>query len=131
MSEPLTVPRSRKVKFLAFWSPRIGGEAASLRWRWANSLNLAQVLLLVSLPCTCVGGWAHVPILVPIGIAIYLGQGAILVLASLRLKASNAAASRALGFKIGIGAVPGPPRPKDAYERWCEKHGVTPYSANR
>lgn len=71
------------------------------------------------------------PVLAAIGIEIFVGQGVIMIYGSLRLRASNRAASRALGFKIGIGGVIGVPRGTEEYERWCVKHGVTPYSANR
>jgi hypothetical protein len=119
-----------KAKFVGFWGPRIGDEAAAMRWSWANTLRLAYLLNFVSIPCFFVGVWAFATFLVVLGVAIYLGQGALLVLGAVRLKASNRIARDALGMRIGLGATPGPPRPDAAYERWCKKHNITPYAAN-
>jgi hypothetical protein len=118
-----------KAKFVRFWGPRIGDEAAAMRWSWANTLRLAYLLNFVSIPCLFLGVRAHITFLVVTGVAIYVGEGALLVLGALRLKASNTVASNALGIRIGLGATPGPPRPAAAYERWCKKYDITPYAA--
>jgi hypothetical protein len=123
--------QASKAKFVGFWGPRLGDEAAAMRWSWANTLRLAYLLNFVSIPCFFVGVRAHIALLVIAGVAIYTGQGALLVLGGIRLKASNRAASNALGTRIGFGATPGPPRPAAAYESWCVKYNITPYAANR
>jgi hypothetical protein len=120
-----------KVRFVSFWGPRLGDEAAALRWSWAIRLNWAYGLNLASPPCIFVGAWAHVPALIPIGVVIYLAQGALIVLAATRLRASNRAASSALGVRIGRGGITGPPRSDAGYEAWCRKHGLRPDSARQ
>jgi hypothetical protein len=129
-TEPRRSSPSR-VRFLAFWGPRLGDEAAVLRWSWAIRLNWAYGLNFVSLPCIFAGAWAHVPALILIGVVIYLAQGALIVLAAIRLRASNRAASSALGVRIGHGGIAGPPRSDAGYEAWCRKHGLRPNSARQ
>jgi hypothetical protein len=115
---------SRKEKFLAFWSLRIGNDAAELRWAWANSLNLSYALNFVSLPCIFAGAWAHISLLVTFGVIVYIVQGCIFIVAVRRLRASNRAASIALGVRIGMRGTPGPPRSAVAYEKWRKKYGI-------
>jgi hypothetical protein len=120
-----------RARFIAFWAPRLGDEGAALRWAWANTQNLAYVLNFVSLPCIFAGAWAHIPALVVVGILIYAVQGGLIVLMFRRLRAMHQAVSAAVGLQIGVRGTPGPPRPAAAYERWCKKYGVVPYTANR
>jgi hypothetical protein len=120
-----------RAKFVAFWAPRLGDEGAALRWKWANTQNLAYLLNFVSLPCIFAGAWAHIPALVVVGILIYAVQGGLIVLMFRRLRAMNQAVGAAVGLPISFIGKPGPPRSTAAYERWCKKYGVVPYTANR
>lgn len=116
-------------KFVDFWAPRIGDEAAGLRWRSAV-LNLwAYLLNLVWIPCVIAGAKIPLVPLLAVGLLTAIAAVTLLVFGSLQLRAANKAAGRVLGLKLGFGHISPPPRTRDRYEQWCRQHGVTPYAA--
>ena len=117
-------------KFEAFWAPRIGPEAARLRWDQARLLALAGVLNIVWFASIGVGVRLDLPVLTGVGGGVALAAAACLALAVGRLRAANRAASRRLGIKLGFRAIAPPPRSADRYEAWCRKHGIRPYTAD-
>ena len=117
-------------KFESFWAPRIGRDAARLRWDQARLLLLAGLLYFVWFPSIGVGVRLGIPVLTGLGGGVVVVAAICLALAVGRLRAANRAASRTLGIHLGFRAVAPPPRSTGRYEAWCRKHGIRPYSAD-
>ena len=117
-------------KFVGFWAPRIGDEAARLKWKATRLLLAVYLLNFVWIPCVIAGIRANIPALTVVGALVACVQATGVVLTAYRIRAVNRATSRMLGLRVGAGTgVAPPPRGADAYEAWCRKHGVVPYEA--
>lgn len=116
-------------KFLSVWEPRIGNEAARLRWRGSVLLLRGYALNFIWIPCVIAGAKIPSTALVVVGVIAGCTEAGHLVLGSLKLRAANKVAGRLLGIKLGFRHVNPPPRSRERYEEWCRRRGVTPYAA--
>jgi hypothetical protein len=120
-----------KSKYLTFWGPRLGSEAALSKWRGIVALLIALLLPIVWVPCVVYGFHEHVVIFAAIGVvglaATVLGT----VYGQILLSVANRSASATLGIKIGGRNGSYPPATPKLYETWCLRRGLRPYGAMR
>ncbi len=116
-------------EFVELWEPRVGRDAALLRWASARLLLMGWLLNFIWIPLIIAGAKASVPSLTWIGAVVACVEAGCIVLAGLKLRAANRLTSHMLGLKVGFRATNPPPRTADRYEAWCRKHGVVPYGA--
>ena len=100
-----------------------------MRWRWNRLLRVALVLFVVWQVLLYAGLWLHLLPLVILGLLLVLAEGWCIAMSVRRLRESNRAMSKALGIVIGFRHVAPPPLAREAYERWCKRHGLQPYGA--
>lgn len=111
------------------WAPKIGEEAARIRWRSSLLLLIAYLSNLVWIPLVIAGLKVHSAAPVAVGIAVAVGGAVLIVVSSLKLRVANKLTSELLGLRVGLGHVAPPPREREHYEAWCRKYGVTPFAA--
>ncbi len=115
--------------FVDQWAPKLGEEAARLRWRGTRLLGRSYLLNFVWIPCVIAG--AKIPFL-PLmiaGILTAVTAGLLIVAGSVKMHQANRVAGQLLGLKIGAGHIMAPPREDRNYQKWCVRYGVTPYAA--
>jgi hypothetical protein len=109
----------------------VGREAALLRWQASILLVMNFALTFIWIPCVIAGlKLASAPL---VAAGVVLGSVAFggWVLAGIKLRASNRAASRCLGLKLGFLRIAPPPRTTKHYEAWCRQYGIAPYQADK
>lgn len=115
-------------RLMAIQSPKWGTEAARFRWKRQQDGRLLAVCIAI-LYLVGVFGDVHKPVT----IALLVGLAGLGVLIGLRTakwwQRMNLAASKSLGVDISWKPGHAPPRKPQAYEKWCEKNRLTPYSA--
>ena len=120
---------SGKEKFLFAYARKWGDEAAEYRWR------LRTTSIILGLPAVaCLALALALPVsqltsLILLGFFVVLGASW-LTLSIVLGRRMNAAASEALGINVGWTAISSPPSRAEAYERWCQNNGITPYGAS-
>jgi hypothetical protein len=115
-----------KPKFLELWGPRVGDDAARIKYQSAQCQWWASLSSIVWFTSLAVGGGLHVRALVIVG-AVTLCACAVLIGLSLaRLHEAKTVAGRCLWMTLRGW----PPLEADAYETWCCRHKLTPYAAN-
>jgi hypothetical protein len=97
-------------------------------WKRQQDGRLVTVCLGLIAIVAMVGNFhRHVTIAIVVGLAFFG------LLAGLRAiswwQRMNLAASEALGVEVSWKPGHAPPRNPGAYEKWCEKNALTPYSA--
>ena len=116
-------------RFVSQWSPKIGRQAANIRWRASVLLIGAYALNFVWIPCVIIGAKSGTPLLLGAGAAVAAVAGALIVAGGFKMRTSTRLASSELGVRLGVGRIAAPPRKAAHYEDWCRQHGVTPYGA--
>ena len=115
--------------FVGQWAPKIGDEAARLRWRGTVLLLRSYLLNFVWIPCVIAGAKIpSTPVLI-VGVVVAVTAGVHIVLGGAKLRAANRVPGRLLGLRLGFGHVASPPRERNHYEDWCRRNGITPYAA--
>jgi hypothetical protein len=118
-----------ETEFVSQWAPKIGEDAASLRWRASVLLIRCYLLNFFWIPCVIAGAKIPSTPLLILGVLLAITTVFHLVLAGAKLREANKAAGRLLGLRLGFRHVAPPPREAKHYEDWCRRHGVTPYAA--
>ena len=115
-------------RFMALQSPKWGAEAARFMWKHQQDGRLLTVCV-GALFLVCMFGDTRRP--ATIGLLIGLACLGLLVglRAAMWWQRMNLAASKALGIEVSWKPGHAPPRKPQAYEKWCEKNRLTPYSA--
>lgn len=122
---------SSDARFHADWDPVIGPEAAHLRHRtWKARAITAYSLFACAIIATAAGAVHHhrVPheALEVITLVLFLNAGLWLAIWSRRRRREYAAASAFLGIEVSAKTYP--PRNPKGFQKWCERHGVTPHA---
>ncbi|HZC52337.1 MAG TPA: hypothetical protein VE441_07560 [Mycobacterium sp.] len=118
-----------EVDFVRQWGPKIGTDAARLKWSGTQLLGRGYFLNFAWIPSVIAGAKLAWPVLLSLGILLGLASAAHCVLAGLKFRDANRMASQELGLRLGFGHVAPPPREPDHYQAWCRRYGVTPYTA--
>lgn len=113
--------------FVGQWAPKVGEEAARLRWRAGVFTVRSYLLNFAWIPCVIAGAKIpSAPILI-LGTLLGVWDGFLIVLFWLKLREANKAAGRLLGLRLGFGHVPPPPRcPLLVDARWQDQCGQPP-----
>jgi hypothetical protein len=115
-------------RFMALQSPKWGAEASRCMWKRQQDGRLVTVCVGLIAIVAMVGNLHR-----PATIGVVVGLAFFGLLAGFRAvswwQRMNLAASKALGVEVGWKPGHAPPRSPDAYEKWCEKNALTPYSA--
>jgi hypothetical protein len=114
--------RKDRALVLGIWTPRIGHEAALLRWKVAAWNQVAMTLGLASVVCLLVGFFADIQTLRLIGGALFVGGLLIGLCADQRpMRAALRASLEHLGFDPDspqLRKVVLPPSSTERYEAW-------------
>jgi len=119
-------------RVIAFWSPRVGVEAAALYWKgcqWGY-VSYASLLAFIALAVTGVPTASSSIRFIPVGIVV-VGLIAFWIHFRCYQKAGKRA-SVLLGTKIifvDAWVQRNPPKERNAYLEWCSKNGITPFTA--
>jgi|ERR1700677_570055 hypothetical protein len=117
-------------RYISYWGPRIGHDAANAKWKGTIALFVAWISTLVWAPCMVIGFHYHVLIAAVVG-CIALTESVVgNIYGQLQLWGSNRKASVALGLKIGGRGGTYPPTQPRLYERWCARRGLRPFEAD-
>ena len=120
---------SSKERFLFAYARKWGDEAAEYRWRLRTAATFLGVPAVACLALALALPVSQATSLMLLGIFVVLGASW-LTLSIVLGHRMNAAASAALGINVGWTAISSPPSQAEAYERWCQKNGITPYRAS-
>jgi hypothetical protein len=118
----------RRADYLRAWTPKVGPEAAVIRWWSSIVLLVAYLSNFVWIPLVIAGLRADLPTMLAIGIVVAVVGFSLVLVSGALLYRANRRLTQIFGFRIGLGAVAPPPRTDAHYREWCSKHGVKPYS---
>jgi len=115
-------------RFMALQAPKWGSEASRYMWKRQQDGRLVTICLALIALLAMVSNFHK-----PATIGIAAGLAFVGLLAAVRAvswwQRMNRAASSVLGVEVSWKPGHAPPRNPGAYEKWCEKNSLTPYSA--